>query len=68
MQAGEPLVFTIGHSTRPLDEFIALLKSHGVGTLIDVRTVPRSRRNPQFNRETLPESLAKDQIGYAHEP
>lgn len=59
-------VLTVGHSTRPIDEFIALLTGHAVSVLVDVRTVPRSRHNPQFNVETLPEHLAKASIGYAH--
>lgn len=59
-------VFTIGHSTRPTEELIELLKSHGVKRLIDVRTVPRSRRNPQFNRETLPAALEPEGITYTH--
>ncbi len=62
------LVFTIGHSTRPLDEFIDLLKTHGIKMVIDVRTIPRSRHNPQFNLETLPESLKSEKIGYTHMP
>ncbi len=62
----KPLVFTIGHSTRPLEEFIPLLWVHGVSTLLDVRTVPRSRHNPQFNRATLPRVLARAGIGYEH--
>ncbi len=61
-----PLVFTIGHSTRPLDEFIDLLKTHGIRMVIDVRTIPRSRHNPQFNLEALPESLKSARIGYTH--
>jgi uncharacterized protein (DUF488 family) len=61
-------VLTIGHSTRPLDELIALLREHGVTLLADVRTVPRSRTNPQFNRDTLPEALAGAGIGYVHLP
>ena len=61
-------VFTIGHSTRHLDEFIAMLRSQGVDRLIDVRTVPRSRTNPQFNRDTLPDALARQDIAYEHEP
>jgi uncharacterized protein (DUF488 family) len=66
---GEGLVIlTIGHSTHPLEEFIALLRAHGVTLLADVRTVPRSRRNPQFNRETLPTALAAAGIGYRHLP
>jgi uncharacterized protein (DUF488 family) len=58
--------FTIGHSTRSIEEFVALLRSVGVRFLVDVRTVPRSRRNPQFNREILPATLADFQIGYEH--
>ena len=62
-----PLPFhTIGHSTHPLEEFVALLRAAEVSLVIDVRTVPRSRTNPQFNRETLPESLAPCGIGYEH--
>jgi uncharacterized protein (DUF488 family) len=60
------LILTIGHSTRPLDEFIALLKSHGVTLLADVRTIPRSRHNPQFNLDTLPAALSAAGIGYLH--
>ena len=63
-----PLVLTIGHSTRLLDDFIDLLRTHGVEKVIDVRTVPRSHHNPQFNRETLPESLRSARIGYKHIP
>jgi len=65
MSARRPL-FTVGHSTRSGDEFIALLKAHGIEAVVDVRTVPRSRRNPQFNRETLPRSLQAADIGYEH--
>ncbi len=61
-----PLILTIGHSTRSLEAFIDLLKTHGVKTIIDVRTVPRSRHNPQFNLETLPEALRSVKIGYKH--
>lgn len=59
-------VLSLGHSTRPLAEFLRLLTAHQAGTLFDVRTVPRSRHNPQFNRETLPEALAGEGIGYEH--
>jgi uncharacterized protein (DUF488 family) len=59
-------IFTIGHSTRSLDEFIALLRSNGIGRVLDIRTVPRSRHNPQFNRETLGPALRKLGIGYTH--
>jgi uncharacterized protein (DUF488 family) len=65
-QDSEPVVLTVGHSTRALTEFIALLKAHAVVKLIDVRTVPRSRHNPQFDRDTLPTALAFDAIGYEH--
>jgi uncharacterized protein (DUF488 family) len=68
MQDPEPVVLTVGHSTRPLTEFIGLLKAHSVARLIDVRTVPRSRHNPQFDRDTLPDALAADRIGYEHVP
>ena len=60
------VVLTVGHSTRPLGEFIALLKAHSVARLIDVRTVPRSRHNPQFNGDTLPAALAAAGVGYEH--
>jgi len=65
-QDSQPVVLTVGHSTRPLDEFIALLAAHSVSRLVDVRTVPRSRHNPQFNRDTLPAALEAAGIGYAH--
>jgi len=61
-----PLVLTIGHSTRPLDDFIDLLETHRVETIVDVRTVPRSRHNPQFNLDTLPQALRSAEIGYEH--
>ncbi|HET8552946.1 MAG TPA: DUF488 domain-containing protein [Gammaproteobacteria bacterium] len=61
------LVLTIGHSTRSFDELVALLKTHKVARLVDVRTVPRSRRNPQFNRETLGDALGPEGIAYTHE-
>ncbi len=62
------LVLTIGHSTRPLQEFLELLQAHAVSGLVDVRTVPRSRYNPQFNRDTLPKALRKAGITYVHMP
>ena len=65
-QEAQTVVLTVGHSTRPLDEFIALLAGHSVNRLIDVRTLPRSRHNPQFNRDTLPAALDAAGIGYAH--
>jgi len=62
------VVLTIGHSTRTLEEFIALLQAHEVSSIVDVRTVPRSRHNPQFNKESLPESLSEADVGYVHMP
>jgi uncharacterized protein (DUF488 family) len=59
-------VLTIGHSTRTLEEFIRVLQAHGVTRVVDVRTVPRSRHNPQFNRDTMPAALKKADIGYTH--
>jgi uncharacterized protein (DUF488 family) len=58
--------FTIGHSTRPITAFIELLKEAEVGLVVDVRTVPRSRTNPQYNADVLPRSLFGSQIGYEH--
>lgn len=60
------MLFTIGHSTHPLDEFVALLQSHGVDWLMDVRTVPRSRTNPQYNLDSLPEALVPFGIGHEY--
>ena len=65
--ASEPRLFlTIGHSTRSLEELIDLLKAHHATYLVDVRTIPRSRKNPQFNRDTLPGTLAEVAISYLH--
>jgi uncharacterized protein (DUF488 family) len=58
--------FTIGHSTRTLAKFVDLLRGSNVDLVVDVRSMPRSRTNPQFNLETLPEGLAPWQIGYKH--
>jgi uncharacterized protein (DUF488 family) len=58
--------FTIGHSTRSIVEFIDLLIASEIGIVVDVRTVPRSRTNPQYNRESLPVSLSGFQIAYEH--
>jgi uncharacterized protein (DUF488 family) len=62
------LVKTIGHSTRTLAEFADLLRAHSVTWVVDVRTVPRSRHNPQFNKTSLPRSLKKVGIKYIHMP
>jgi carbohydrate kinase (thermoresistant glucokinase family) len=63
-----PIVLTIGHSTRTLDEFIHLLQAHDVSRVVDVRTVPRSRHNPQFNKASLPRALKKVGVRYVHLP
>jgi uncharacterized protein (DUF488 family) len=61
-----PAVLTIGHSTRTWKAFLELLRAHGVKRVIDVRSIPRSRHNPQFNRETLRKKLRAARIGYVH--
>jgi uncharacterized protein (DUF488 family) len=61
-------MLTIGHSNRPLDQFLAMLTAHGVERLVDIRTVPRSRHNPQFNKDTLPESLQSIGVDHVHMP
>ncbi len=61
-------IFTIGHSTRTIEEFVALLRAHKIGRLVDIRSIPRSRRNPQFNRETLGRFLRNRRIRYRHLP
>jgi len=58
--------FTIGHSTRSIGEFVNLLKDGGIRLVADVRTVPRSRTNPQYNWDVLPNALSEFQIGYEH--
>lgn len=62
------VVFTVGHSTRPIEQFIRLLKAHGIQRVIDVRTIPRSRHNPQFNRDRLSPALHRARIHYRHMP
>lgn len=62
------VIFTIGHSTRSIDEFIRLLRAHGVQRVIDVRRLPRSRHNPQFDRVTLSPALHCARIHYRHFP
>ena len=59
-------ILTIGHSTHPIERFIALLRQHGVERLVDIRTIPRSRHNPQFNSEALAKTLEQEGIAYAH--
>ena len=67
-EAVSPLVLTIGHSTHSLEEFIGLLQAHAAARVVDVRTIPRSRHNPQFNKDSLPDSLKKARLGYVHMP
>jgi uncharacterized protein (DUF488 family) len=59
-------VCTIGHSNRTIEEFIGLLKQNGVACVLDIRTVPKSRHNPQFGQDILPDSLSAAGIGYRH--
>lgn len=72
--SAQRLILTIGHSNRSLEDFLALLKAHGVERVLDVRTVPRSRHNPQFNRlpavagDALPQTLRRARIAYTHLP
>jgi uncharacterized protein (DUF488 family) len=58
--------FTIGHSRHPIGEFVSLLTDSNVKLVVDVRTIPRSRANPQYNRETLPKALSEYHIAYEH--
>jgi uncharacterized protein (DUF488 family) len=60
------VVRTVGHSNRPLEEFLHLLRAHRVTMVVDVRKMPGSRRNAQFNRDTLPHVLHDAGIGYVH--
>lgn len=59
-------LFTIGHSTRTITEFVNLLKAHNVKQIVDVRTIPKSRHNPQFNEGVIEKSLRKEGIDYIH--
>lgn len=59
-------LFTVGHSTRKIDEFIELLASHAISQLVDIRTIPKSRHNPQFGQDELKKSLKKAGIEYVY--
>jgi uncharacterized protein (DUF488 family) len=61
-------VFTVGHSTHPIEDFVAILRAHGVEHVIDVRRFPMSRRNPQFNKDALAKALVSARVGYEHLP
>jgi uncharacterized protein (DUF488 family) len=63
-----PTIYTVGHSTRPAADFVALLAAHDVRQLVDVRTIPRSRHNPQFNSDSLAKTLDEAAIAYVHMP
>jgi uncharacterized protein (DUF488 family) len=62
----EPDVYTIGHSTRTIEDFLSILKTYGIKEVVDIRTIPRSRHNPQFNKDILPGSLKSSNIKYVH--
>ena len=62
------MILTVGHSVHPIAEFLELLAAHDVEQLIDVRTIPKSRRNPQFNQDALAETLPRAHIRYRHMP
>ena len=66
--AMQSLIFTLGHSTRAIQTFIDLLKSNRITLVADIRSIPRSRHNPQFNKDVLPDELAGSGIGYEHMP
>jgi len=61
-------MWTVGHSTRSLDELVALMRAHGVAQIADVRKIPRSRRHPHFDAATLPATLGEAGLGYVHLP
>jgi uncharacterized protein (DUF488 family) len=60
------MIYTVGHSTRSLDEFVDLLRAYGIKRLVDVRIIPRSRHNPQFNMDTLGKFLRNRRIACRH--
>jgi uncharacterized protein (DUF488 family) len=61
-----PTVYAIGHSTRTIDAFIEILQAHSISMLVDIRTIPKSRHNPQFNEDELKRSLEGKGIAYLH--
>jgi uncharacterized protein (DUF488 family) len=62
------MILTIGHSVHPIEEFLEMLTANGVEQLIDVRTIPKSRRNPQYNQDALADTLERSHIRYRHVP
>jgi uncharacterized protein (DUF488 family) len=61
-------IYTLGHSTRSLGDLVSVLRSFSISILADIRTIPRSRHNPQFNAESLPAALSSEGIRYVHLP
>ena len=61
-----PCIFTVGHSTRSIDEFVELLQAHGIKEIVDIRSIPGSRHNPQFNADDLKQSLEREHMSYKH--
>ena len=61
-----PRIFAVGHSTRSIDEFMELLRAHGVKGIVDIRSIPRSGHNPQFNADVLEHSLKENHMSYKH--
>ncbi len=59
-------IYTVGHSTRTIEQFLELLKAHNIQEVVDVRTIPKSRRNPQFSEDQLPSALKQAGIEYTH--
>src|SRR5271165_4745853 len=59
-------IFTLGHSTLPIERFVAVLQTYGIERLADIRTIPRSRHNPQFNVDALAETLKAEHLDYVH--
>jgi uncharacterized protein (DUF488 family) len=66
MKRSSRIIYTVGHSTRSLDELVEILRAHGVERCVDVRTIPRSRHNPQFNRDRLSKALHNRHLSYRH--
>jgi len=60
-------IFTIGHSTHSIEDFVTILKHYGITELVDIRTIPKSRHNPQFNEQELAQVLRNHHIGYRHQ-
>lgn len=66
MNKSTQVIYTVGHSTRTLEELVEMLRAHGVERIVDVRTIPRSRHNPQFNRQEFSKALHSRHLSYRH--